>query len=122
MKSELKLTALRLAVFLAFLACAYLLAGCGRIITIEKHDPFPVFDDTGTNVISYVDGGYDFRYRSFGLKTDVDDIEATKDDKGVSIKVKNIKTDVSAENKEIVGATGTAVGNVVEKAIQGAKK
>ena len=107
---------------LLLLGATLLFDGCMRIVTIEKHDPKPVFDSTGTNVVDYVDGGYDFRYRSIGLVTDVDGIEATKDEKGVAIKVKNLKTDVSTENKEIVGASGTAVGNVVEKAIQGAKK
>lgn len=107
---------------IAIFAALFLFAGCCRIVTIEKHDPKPVFDATGTNVVDYVDGGYDFRYRSIGLVTDVDGIEATKDENGVTIKVKNLKTDVSKENKEIVGASGTAVGNVVEKAIQGAKK
>lgn len=113
---------LHLVVLVILFCCAILLSGCCRIVTIEKHDPKPVFDATGTNVVDYVDGGYDFRYRSIGLVTDVDGIEATKDEKGVTIKVKNLKTDVSKENKEIVGASGTAVGNVVEKAIQGAKK
>lgn len=113
---------LHLVVLVILFCCAILLSGCCRIVTIEKHDPQPVFDSTGTNVVDYVDGGYDFRYRSIGLVTDVDGIEATKDEQGVTIKVKNLKTDVSKENKEIVGASGTAVGNVVEKAIQGAKK
>ena len=106
----------------AVLLFTFALVGCCRSITIEKHDPKPVFDSTGTNVVDYVDGGYDLHYLSLGLVTDVDGIEAKKDANGVTIKVKNLKTDVSTENKEIVGASGTAIGNVVEKAIQGAKK
>ena len=66
---------------------------------------------------------YSARYRSVGYATDVDNIEVEKSPDGnVRVKVNGLKTDVSAENKEIVSAGGTAVGNVAEKVIEGVKK
>jgi hypothetical protein len=66
---------------------------------------------------------YSARYRSVGYRTDVDAIEIEKSPDGnVRVKVNGLKTDVSAENKEIVSAGGTAVGNVAEKVIEGIKK
>ena len=99
--------------------CAILVAsacaGCMRVITIRKHDPIPVC----TNGTAYVDGGYTFNYRNIGLKTDVSSISAEKTADGVTIKIKGFATDISPESKETIGATGTAVGNIAEKVIEG---
>lgn len=82
------------------------MAGCMRTIDIVKSD-----------------AGWEVHYTNLGLKTDVSSIEAEKTAEGViKVKVKGLATDVSAENKEIVAAGGTAVGNVAEKIIEGAKK
>ena len=69
------------------------------------------------------EGTWEAHYANYGLKTDVSSIEAEKTAEGVvKVKVKGLTTDVSAENKEIVAAGGTAVGNVAEKIIDGIKK
>ena len=66
---------------------------------------------------------YTARYRSVGYKTDVDSIDIKKKNDGeIRVKVNGLKTDLSTENKEIVAASGTAVGNVAEKVIEGIKK
>ena len=69
------------------------------------------------------EGAWEAHYANYGLKTDVSSIEAEKTAEGViKVKVEGLTTDVSAENKEIVAAGGTAVGNVAEKIIDGIKK
>ncbi len=94
------------------------LSGCMRIITIEKNDPI-VVNETLVSETS----GWTVTYRNIGLKTDVDSIVAKRTETGaIEVKVNGIATDVSAENKEIVGATGTAVGNVAEKVVEAIKK
>lgn len=81
------------------------LAGCMRSIDIIKNET-----------------GWEVHYSNIGLKTDVSSIEAEKTAEGViKVKVKGLATDVSAENKQVVAAAGTAVGNVAEKIIEGVK-
>lgn len=72
--------------------------------------------------IEVIKEGDDWRasYTSLGLKTDVDSIEVEKKSDGfIRVKVKGLVTDVSEENKEVVAATGTAVGNIAEKVVEG---
>jgi hypothetical protein len=88
------------AVFLLALA----LTGCMRSIEVIKQ-------------------GDDWRasYTSLGLKTDVDSIEVEKKSDGfIKVKVKGLVTDVSEENKKIVDSSGSAVGTIAEKVIEGA--
>lgn len=90
----------------AVLLVALALTGCCRTIDIIKNND-----------------GWEVHYTNFGLKTDVSSIEAEKNESGtIKVKVKGVTTDVSAENKEVVAATGTAVGNIAEKIIEGVKK
>ena len=94
------------------------MTGCMRIITIDKHDPI-VVNETLVSETS----GWTVTYRNIGLKTDVDSIVAKKTENGaIEVKVNGVATDVSTENKEIVGASGTAVGNVAEKVIEAVAK
>lgn len=59
-------------------------------------------------------------YTSLGLKTDVDSIEVEKKSDGfIKVKVKGLVTDVSEENKKIVDSTGSAVGTIAEKVVEG---
>ena len=90
---------------IALAALALIVSGCMRTINIAKNDT-----------------GWEVHYTNFGLKTDVSSIEAEKNESGtIKVKVKGVTTDVSAENKEVVAATGTAVGNIAEKVIEGIK-
>lgn len=89
----------------AVLLVALALTGCMRSIEVIKQ-------------------GDDWRasYTSLGLKTDVDSIEVEKKSDGfIRIKVKGLVTDVSEENKKIVDSSGTAVGTIAEKVIEGVK-
>lgn len=113
-KAYVEWTALRIfgrshwsaAVKVAMAAVILAATGCCRTIDIVKND-----------------AGWEVHYTNLGLKTDVSSIEAEKTAEGViKVKVKGVATDVSAENKEIVAAGGTAVGNVAEKIIDGIKK
>ena len=89
----------------AMIVAALAVAGCMRTIDIVVNQD-----------------GWEAHYANVGLKTDVSSIEAEKTAEGViKVKVKGLTTDVSAENKEIVAAGGTAVGNVAEKIIEGVK-
>ena len=59
-------------------------------------------------------------YTSLGLKTDVDSIEVEKKSDGfIRVKVKGLVTDVSEENKKIVDSSGSAVGTIAEKVVEG---
>ena len=65
---------------------------------------------------------YDFAYRNIGLKTDVSRIEIERQTNGVIRCVINgVATDVSAENKKIIKASGGAVGEVAGKIVEAAK-
>ena len=105
-----------IVVFALAMACAA--AGC-RHIEIDKHDPIPF--PSATNAVAWIDGGYEFTYWNWGFKTDVDSISADKTKDGVRIMIGKIATDVSDRHEKIVGATGTAVGNVAQKVIDGVK-
>lgn len=90
---------------IALAALAMIFTGCMRSIDIVKSND-----------------GWEVHYTNIGLKTDVSSIEAEKNESGtIKVKVKGVTTDVSAENKEVVAATGTAVGNIAEKIIEGVK-
>lgn len=81
-----------------------LLTGCYRSITVSRYDE------------------YELVYRSVGLKTDVSKIEAEKMTNGtVRVLVEGVATDVSERNAKIVESSGTAIGNVAEKVIEGMK-
>lgn len=68
------------------------------------------------------EGDYRLEYTSVGLKTDVSKIEAEKTTNGtIRVLVDGVKTDVSERNREIIEASGTAVGNVGEKIVEGLK-
>ena len=81
-----------------------LLTGCFRSIEIVR------------------DGEYTLSYTAVGLKTDVSKIEAEKMTNGtVRVLVEGVATDVSERNAKIVESSGTAIGNVAEKVIEGMK-
>ena len=81
-----------------------LLSGCYRSITVSRTDE------------------WDLTYRSVGLKTDVSKIEAEKAADGtIRVIVEGVATDVSERNAAILESSGTAIGNVAEKVIEGAK-
>ena len=87
---------------LALAALAF--TGCYRSITVSRYDE------------------YELVYRSVGLKTDVSKIEAEKMTNGtVRVVVEGVATDVSERNAGIVESSGTAIGNVAEKVIEGMK-
>jgi hypothetical protein len=57
-----------------------------------------------------------------GLKTDVSKIKAEKSTNGtVRVLVEGVATDVSERNQGIIESSGTAVGNIAEKVIEGVK-
>ena len=88
------------------IAAAAMCAGCG-IRSIE--------------LVRNADG-YDFEYTNIGLKTDVTRIEIEKHTNGiVRCVIDGVATDVSAENKRMIEASGTAVGNVAQKVVEGLK-
>ena len=88
------------------IAAAAMCAGCG-IRSIEL----------GRNA-----DGYDFEYTNIGLKTDVTRIEIEKSTNGtVRCVIDGVATDVSAENKRMIEASGTVVGNVAQKVVEGLK-
>ena len=90
-----------LALF-AFFA-ATILTGCYRSIELIR------------------EGEYSLTYTAVGLKTDVDTIEAEKTTNGVRVLIKGVATDVSERNAKIIESSGTAVGNIAEKVVEGMK-
>jgi hypothetical protein len=96
------LTKSSLALF-AFFA-ATILTGCYRSITVTRSNE------------------YELVYRSVGLKTDVSKIEAEKMTNGtVRVLVEGVATDVSERNAKIIESSGTAVGNIAQKVVEGMK-
>lgn len=68
------------------------------------------------------EGEYSLTYTAVGLKTDVSKIEAEKMTNGtVRVFVEGVATDVSERNAKIVESSGTAVGNVAQKVVEGLK-
>ena len=66
--------------------------------------------------------GYDLSYLNIGLKTDVEKFEIEKGTNGtIRCVIDGVATDVSAENKHMIEASGTAVGNVAQKVVEGLK-
>lgn len=64
--------------------------------------------------------GYDFAYRNIGLKTDVTRIGIERSTNGtIRCVINGVATDVSAENKRMIEASGIAVGNVAQKVVEG---
>ena len=96
------LTKSSLALF-AFFAALTLLTGCYRSIELIR------------------EGEYSLTYTAVGLKTDVDTIEAEKTTNGVRVLIKGVATDVSERNAKIIESSGTAVGNIAEKVVEGMK-
>ena len=89
---------------LAFFAALTLLTGCYRSIELVR------------------EGEYSLTYTAVGLKTDVSKIEAEKMTNGtVRVVVEGVATDVSERNAKIIESSGTAVGNIAEKVIEGVK-
>lgn len=85
-------------------AVAALAAGCLRSIELVK------------------DGDYRCEYLAIGLKTDVERIEVEKCTNGtVRVVIDGVATDVSERNQGIVEASGTAVGNIAERVVEGIK-
>ena len=68
------------------------------------------------------EGEYSLTYTAVGLKTDVSKIEAEKMTNGtVRVFIEGVATDVSERNAKIIESSGTAVGNVAEKVVEGMK-
>ena len=87
---------------LALAALAF--TGCYRSITVSRYNE------------------YELTYRAVGLKTDVSRIEAEKMTNGtVRVLVEGVATDVSERNAGIVESSGTAIGNIAEKVVEGMK-
>ena len=81
-----------------------LLSGCFRSIELVR------------------EGEYSLTYTAVGLKTDVSKIEAEKMTNGtVRVFIEGVATDVSERNAKIIESSGTAVGNIAEKVIEGVK-
>ena len=88
------------------LSLAALAAGCMRSISLVRNNE-----------------GYDFEYRNIGLKTDVSRIEIERMTNGIiRCFIDGVATDVSAENKEVIKASGAAVGEVAGKIVEAAAK
>lgn len=65
---------------------------------------------------------YSLTYTAVGLKTDVSKIEAEKMTNGtVRVFIEGVATDVSERNAKIIESSGTAVGNIAEKVVEGMK-
>ena len=68
------------------------------------------------------EGEYTLSYTAVGLKTDVSKIEAEKMTNGtVRVFIEGVATDVSERNAKIVESSGTAIGNIAEKVVEGMK-
>lgn len=68
------------------------------------------------------EGEYSLTYTAVGLKTDVSKIEAEKTTNGtVRVFIEGVATDVSERNAKIIESSGTAVGNIAEKVVEGMK-
>ena len=68
------------------------------------------------------EGEYSLTYTAVGLKTDVSKIEAEKSTNGtVRVFIEGVATDVSERNAKIIESSGSAVGNIAEKVIEGVK-
>ena len=86
------------------LVLSILLTGCYRSIELVR------------------EGEYSLTYTAVGLKTDVSKIEAEKMTNGtVRVLVEGVATDVSERNAGIIESSGTAVGNIAEKVVEGMK-
>ena len=103
MKKAVDYSMAALAVFWV-LVMVWFVSGCFRSIELVK------------------EGDYKCEYLAVGLKTDVAKIEVEKNTNGtVRVVIDGVVTDVSERNREIVEASGTAVGNIAEKVIEGMK-
>ncbi|MBR4353762.1 MAG: DUF1353 domain-containing protein [Kiritimatiellae bacterium] len=105
-------------------AISLLLDGC-RSVTVDRvwkepmmHNGKIVMGEDGRPLLA--DKGWKVDYSMFGLTTDMESMLAKVGE--LELRLGNLKSDISGETKEIVSATGTAVGNVAEKIIEGAKK
>jgi hypothetical protein len=88
----------------AFFAVSILFTGCYRSIELVR------------------EGEYSLTYTAVGLKTDVSKIEAEKMTNGtVRVVIEGVATDVSERNAKIIESSGTAVGNIAEKVVEGMK-
>lgn len=98
---DYSMTALTVAWVLVMVS---LMSGCFRSIELVK------------------EGDYRCEYLSVGLKTNVAKIEVEKNTNGtVRVTIDGVATDVSERNQGIVEASGTAVGNIAEKVVEGLK-
>ena len=96
------ISAVKTAMFMAI--ALSLLSGCYRSIELVR------------------EGEYTLTYTAVGLKTDVSKIEAEKTTNGtVRVVVEGVATDVSERNAKIIESSGTAVGNIAEKVVEGMK-
>ena len=100
--SQLQLKSLIL--FLCISCISWLTPGCYRSIELVR------------------EGEYSLTYTAVGLKTDVSKIKAEKMTNGtVRVLVEGVATDVSERNAKIIESSGTAVGNIAEKVVEGMK-
>jgi hypothetical protein len=93
-----------LLLFLCISCISWLTPGCYRSIELVR------------------EGEYALTYTAVGLKTDVSKIEAEKMTNGtVRVLVEGVATDVSERNAKIIESSGTAVGNIAQKVVEGMK-
>lgn len=108
------LTAVAAAGVLATLAVA-----C-RSIRVEKHDPVVVQVDSNRWIVA--EGGWDAKYYSYGVLTRLGrlgiDISTNR---SVRVELDDFNGDLSSNHVFVIEASGDALGEIIKKAIQGAK-
>jgi len=91
-----------------------------RTVVVEKHDHVVVQVESNRWIV--VEGGWEAKYRSYGVFTNLGRLEIDlTTNRAVRVCLDDLTTDVSSNHVYVITATGTATGEVVKKAIEGLK-
>lgn len=95
------------------------LAAC-RSIRVEKHDPVVVQVESNRWIVA--DGGWDAKYYSYGVFTKLGrlGIEISTN-RSVRVELDDYNGEMSSNNVIVIEASGEAIGEIIKRAIQGAK-
>lgn len=110
---------MRRAISCAILAAWALSPGC-RSLEVSKHDPIAVTNSVGE--VSYVHGGWDVKYWSYGLFTSFGTLTASVGTNGVAmVSISDLNSDVSTNHVAIIDASGKSAAEIAEAIIKALK-
>lgn len=101
------------------LSCVAVVTGC-RTVTVEKHDP--IIQQINSNEWVVAEGGWEARYRSYGLWTNFGELSITLSTNGVkSVTLKDLNSDVSTNHVAIITASGGTAADVAKAIVEALK-